>query len=161
MIPVYQTNDPGRFGPTDNGDCLRACLASLLELPLKAVPHFMETAEKARTWPIALAKWLHGRGLDLDVLHPPGDVPAVLKYMAAHHPSEHYMLLGRSGPDFGHVVIGKGGKIVHDPSRRGAPGASSPIIFRPIEQAASKTSLTSGLNSIVLSGSCRACLKNV
>lgn len=26
MIPVYQTNDPGRFGPTNNGDCFRACL---------------------------------------------------------------------------------------------------------------------------------------
>lgn len=53
MIPVYQTNHPGRFGPTDNGDCFRACVASLLALPLKAVPHLMETAEKARTWPIA------------------------------------------------------------------------------------------------------------
>ena len=118
MKPVYQAIDRPGFHATGNGDCLRACVASLLELPLEDVPHFMETPESAREWPQALTAWLHGRGRVLETLALPGDLEAALAYMAAHHPREHYILAGRAGPDFGHVIIGLGGRIVHDPSPR-------------------------------------------
>lgn len=116
MKPVYQTLDPGQFRATGNGDCLRACIASLLELPLAAVPHFMETAERARVWPDALAEWLSGRGLELEIIAPSPDLHETMHYMRRHHPGEHYILLGRTGPDFGHVVVCLDDSIVHDPA---------------------------------------------
>lgn len=53
MRPVDQTVTaaPGRTDGHDAdgtpGDCLRACVASLLVLPLDAVPHFIANAEHA------------------------------------------------------------------------------------------------------------------
>lgn len=47
MIPVTQTifADPlrgdGHNADGEPGDCLRACVASILELPLSAVPNFV------------------------------------------------------------------------------------------------------------------------
>jgi hypothetical protein len=41
------------------GNCFQACIASLFELPLEAVPNFCMEGE----WPTNLEQWLAGRGL--------------------------------------------------------------------------------------------------
>ena len=50
MIPVYQT-----IFTAETGDCYRACVASILEVPIKTLPNFMEDGpdyfnEKLEVW---------------------------------------------------------------------------------------------------------------
>ena len=56
MIKVKQTNDsiPG-------GDCLSACIASLLHMDIKDVPNFCNDAH--RDWMIPFGKWLMNKGM--------------------------------------------------------------------------------------------------
>jgi hypothetical protein len=119
MIPVMQADDTGWNGTAGvGGDCVRACVSSVLELPFAEVPHFMADPDTARVWPLALRDWLARRGLEIDTLAPAGDFDDVLRYMGRFHAGDHYILAGRSGDDFGHVVVGLGGSVVHDPSPR-------------------------------------------
>ena len=52
MTPADQefTHDPANG---QHGDCMRACIASLLDLPIAAVPHFAQLAAegKGEFWP--------------------------------------------------------------------------------------------------------------
>ncbi len=57
MRPVYQQ----RF-TADDGDCLPACLASILELPLSAVPNFCHINNGDQWWQLC-QDWLVARGL--------------------------------------------------------------------------------------------------
>ena len=65
MKPVDQihTDLPGTGAPP--GDCLRACVASVLELEPYQVPHFVELSMKISgyNWPVELAAWLAKRDL--------------------------------------------------------------------------------------------------
>ena len=56
MVKVKQTNDsiPG-------GDCMSACIASLLHMEINDVPNFC--AEAHRDWMILFGAWLHKRGM--------------------------------------------------------------------------------------------------
>ena len=63
MIPVVQSIVRGEGEPGVPGDCLRACVASIFELPLEDVPHFVADP---RTWLPALADWLSPMGLGID-----------------------------------------------------------------------------------------------
>jgi hypothetical protein len=62
MIPQLQTR------PHPNGDCVRACIASLLELPIAEVPDWLamrqdDDGEGYPTWYIEMQHWLYERGL--------------------------------------------------------------------------------------------------
>jgi len=115
MTPVDQRvldHDParGRFG-----DCLRACVASVLELPYEAVPQFAV----ADDWVERLQEWLAPRGLfylQLAVEHPYS--PGLLRYLRGH-----YLVIGEQsrGGTVHCVVGGAGGEQAHDPHplRRG------------------------------------------
>lgn len=111
-------------------DCLRASLASVLELPIDEVPHLLGSAETVRIWPLMLQGWLAGRGLVLHCIPLSADLPASLAIMAQLCEGEFYLLLGKSGPDYGHVIVGCGDAIVHDPDPevpRGSHGLSGPL----------------------------------
>jgi len=59
--PVYQT----RVSNVD-GDCLRACVASILEMPCAAVPNWLGdavAADDVHGWHGAMLEWLMDRGL--------------------------------------------------------------------------------------------------
>lgn len=59
MIPVMQqVVGDGKDG-RPMGDCLRACVASIFELPIADVPHFAE----ASSWFSAMCDWLRPMGL--------------------------------------------------------------------------------------------------
>jgi hypothetical protein len=62
MRPVDQTTLGGKDAepPTERGDCLRACIASLLELDPQEVPHFAASDEP---WSVTMNDWLGPRGL--------------------------------------------------------------------------------------------------
>lgn len=103
MRPVDQTT----YGPND-GNCLSACIASILELPIEAVPRFM-----GAYWDDFLP-WLaqHGLSASLYPSHeyvPPG-------FAVAAGPSKRFA--GRL-----HACVAFNGVVVHDPhfSRDGLP----------------------------------------
>lgn len=52
MIPVAQTNIGGR------GNCMAACLASILEIPIEEVPDYRAIDAAGGSWMNALNTWL-------------------------------------------------------------------------------------------------------
>lgn len=99
--------------PRHYGDCTRAVIASLLDLPLVDVPHFLQDADgKVYEYYTAIEAFLEARGFEIDwqtsiVYHwRPGD------------PDLYHILTGPSPrhAGIGHAVVGMNGKhIVHDP----------------------------------------------
>lgn len=81
------------------GNCLQAAVASLLDLPLAAVPHFVTFL----WWPQALELWARGEGLTYH--EEPTDTI----------PERRCIVGGKSPRGFAHAVIGEGGRIVWDP----------------------------------------------
>ena len=109
MRPVDQTG----YGVSD-GNCLSACLASILEFPIVAVPRFVSVDAR-------LHRWLADRGLSASVF-PPDSAPA--GYSIAVGPSRRFAGLM-------HACVAYDGAIVHDPhpSREGLPfGAANYVV---------------------------------
>lgn len=95
MKPVYQTILDGQ-----DGDCMAACIASLLELPIDQVPNPHTT-----TWWDDWQAWLKQRGLYL--------VEAI---GADWMPPGWGILVGTSPRgDWQHACVALNGEIVHDP----------------------------------------------
>ena len=100
MIPHTQTifvDDP-RGIP---GDCMRTAVASLLDLPTEAVPHFVLFAEPG-AWFQAFTLWLTGCGLRI-------------KPLSADNIDRECLALGMSPRDVEHVVVWGPDGLVHDP----------------------------------------------
>ena len=97
MIEVTQTEvESGK------GNCLSACLASLLEMSLKNVPYFVETD----SWYGEVQQWLQEQGLQMVLV----SVDGISRVGNIHH-----IIMG-VGPRSGrHSVIGFNRKIVFDP----------------------------------------------
>ncbi len=99
MKPVDQKYLSGGEIP---GDCVRACVCSILELPLEEVPHFVRW--HGHEWAFALSYWCDKRGIGatcLDGHHIMNDAP--------------YMLCGPSPRKGRHAVVAQAGLIIHDP----------------------------------------------
>lgn len=104
------------------GDCVRAVIASLLDLPITDVPHFVQIhADGGRNWWEHITGWLHARGLALYAVDP--SIPAL-----APRPGEYYWVSGGSprgqftGPhvfSFLHAVIYRDEQLAHDPYSEG------------------------------------------
>ena len=102
------------------GDCHRACLASVLDLPIDAVPHFMDgdkygqnTEERLQ----AQDEWLAEKGLSYVEL--PIDAPSLqecLDFVGRYSGDSHWILVAESASSIGHSVVCRGNKIVHDPT---------------------------------------------
>ena len=102
MTPVFQDKFNDTF-PHGGGNCLQAAVASLLDLPLEAVPHFMLFG---RHWPKAFRLFLKAHGFMAATYirkTPPDDG----KYRIG--------ILEEKDIDWSHAVILCGKKIVHDP----------------------------------------------
>ena len=99
------------------GDCLRACIASILELRPDEVPNFTEIkGPQARV----VTQWLSTRGLALlEVPVASMDFYFVFEYAKIWH-----IISGRGPRGLRHATVGLSGKIVHDPhpSRAGLIG---------------------------------------
>jgi hypothetical protein len=130
MIAINQTIFGNGDDGTTPGNCVQAALASLLELPLTAVPHIALFDE---FWKVALALWLKVRGKQMQVYTD--DISAawdwaqqgVSAFALDLAPSGQMMIAtgqSFSGPWL-HVVLWKSGELVHDthPNRKGLDGS--------------------------------------
>lgn len=109
MIPVDQT----QFRPSEGdgaGNCLAACIASVLELPLADVPNFAALPQDE--WFLTLEAWLRDRGLGLVVWGTDVRAP----YLDPHG-GDALLAHGKSPRgDWQHtVVVDAAGDLLHDP----------------------------------------------
>lgn len=98
------------------GDCVRACVASILELDSADVPHFFATNDPNKAH-ADMRHWLALKGYvpAYIVLDDKPELKEVLSYMVDHYGSREFMLF--CGTNTGeHCVIGQNGKIAHDPA---------------------------------------------
>lgn len=109
MTPVNQefTHQPelGIYG-----DCQRAVIASLLDLPISDVPHFfLKAKENTPLYWALLQKFLISKGFVYQELPSSADRPEFslddYHEIAGTSPRGHCL----------HAVVGRNGKIVHDP----------------------------------------------
>ena len=111
MKPVPQTVLYGEHS-TGNGNCVDACLASLLEFPLWMVPPFYAMYGRPDRF-FRIDDWLALFGLEFEFLDDIAD---------EEHLPEFYMVTGGSprNPGTGHAVIyTTGAKLAHDPHYSG------------------------------------------
>ena len=92
--------------PYEPGNCLSACVASILELPITAVPNFIDPRDdRDGLWAARLDAWLAGLGWY--AVHAPGS--------SAGAPDEFCIAWGLSVRGRPHAVVAAGDRIVHDP----------------------------------------------
>ena len=99
MKPVDQTS----FGKP-HGNCLQACIASVLELELDDVPNFME--RRGDLWQEAVKDFL--ARFDLDFID-------IAVQSEVYVPSGFHLIAGESQRGLFHSVVGLNGRLVHDP----------------------------------------------
>lgn len=138
MTPVDQLvlHDPPALG-----DCLRACVASVLDLPGQEVPHFVQigadvhgdTEDDGVAWYQEMQRFLAAHGLDVLWC----SIDQVDEYLP-WSVMDVCMLQGPSPRgDFSHIVVGRpDGTILHDPhpSRDGLAGPVTHVaLFAEVE----------------------------
>lgn len=110
MTPVDQEflHDP-EIG--QSGDCQRAVIASLLDLPISEVPHFLQEANAGGAgFYCRIGDFLEVRGLEM--LWHASPIYHLKEGVDVYHD-----IMGPSprGNGLFHAVVGCNGKIVHDP----------------------------------------------
>lgn len=124
----------------ERGDCLKCCLASVLELDYDDVPHFAGMGDR---WWIEQMNWLASRGWRYGTAHhmPDPDDPTKLAGW-----TQGYWLAGvkslRTRPDgthIGHMVVMRDNEIAWDPHPARADGhlgfEGSGWLFVPLDPA--------------------------
>ncbi len=121
MRPVTQTSfyDPDAPPDKQRGNCLTAVVASLLELPIDAVPNFVQDhvdhdADEWNWW-TRLHRFIGEHGHEMHYLRSKwGPTESVFPEPV---PGEPYTVSGISprDPRIHHIVIYRDGEMVHDP----------------------------------------------
>lgn len=101
MIPTHQTI----FSDVD-GNCVAACLASILHWPIEAIPNFVLFPEEV--WDVELERWFGRRG-----------VPVTF---TDERPKGYCVALGKSWRGTDHAVVMHNGTQVFDPNPHVRPG---------------------------------------
>jgi hypothetical protein len=120
MTPIKTTvaHDPANG---TYGDCFRAVMASLLDLPITDVPHFFETGNRdiQASW-TAVDTFLALRGLAWSETHFNGKAVPTVRWMLESikfmYRDTYIVLCGLSRRGNNHAVIVLNGEVVADPS---------------------------------------------
>ncbi len=114
----------GHSAAGESGDCLRACVASMLDIVDPAtVPNFADVPPGNWHWYVGLRNWARSLGLDVVSARPRWPIP---------FEGEHLPVVIASGKsprgDWQHAVLvdAETGELVHDPHPSGA-GLGGPI----------------------------------
>lgn len=103
MIPVDQA-----LLSAESGNCFAACVASVLELPLGAIPDFSGT----RNWFRAFERW--ARACSVVALLIP--VPRRAQWALCFAPRTPWIALGPARCGERHAVVYAGNSLSHDPN---------------------------------------------
>lgn len=116
MIKVFQTRGAS---PQHPGDCFTACIASLLDRPLKDIPDWFNGLhngqEVTSTAVEDMRTWFQMIGLYYFEFAFKMDMQAVLKAMKVHHPGVHYLIIGETRGGMIHAIICKDDEVAHNP----------------------------------------------
>ena len=110
----YRTCRVKHNPPESYGDCIRACVASIMDSD--DVPHTFDGRPPLEAWN-DLRSWLKPFNYTIFATHfqPEETIEDVFEFMDVVNPDGVYMLLCRTnGGD--HCVVCRGGKKIHDPS---------------------------------------------
>ncbi len=99
-----------------SSDCFSACLASVLEVPLKEVPNFCDMQESGNgNWHKAFLRWC--RKMGYKVVERSGRPHLrVRKMRGLEKALSHYVYDGPCFKGFYHARVGLNGERVHDPA---------------------------------------------
>lgn len=117
MKPVHcrVLHDPenGKYG-----DCLRACIASLLELDADDVPHFHHDDPGGEEANRRMYEFLEGRGYVpfWSFFDGGASLDEILNAMQVHNFDVYYLLYHKTMSEMDHVVICKGGVVDFNPA---------------------------------------------
>lgn len=100
-----------------NDDCVRACVASILELETEDLPNWFDDvdgdhAEQQRN----MQEWLASRGYIAAIIGLPGSwhYDEMFNYMRHRYSDKYYMLWCNSNGD--HAVVCQNDAVVHNPA---------------------------------------------
>ena len=113
MIPVMQVHGSTLDGLP--GDCHSAAIASILELPLAAVPYFNEGGASEDDFQERVDRYLRSQGIGTAGFRLFQDLNELLDAMSVVSRGVYYILGGMSPRGRPHSVVCWGGEIVHDP----------------------------------------------
>jgi hypothetical protein len=113
MIPVMQTIPFEADSPV-LGNCLQAAVASIYELPIEAVPHFVQFAD----WRAAVELYVRG-------------TCRLVENYTDGEPADRPLLAFGKSPrgDWQHAVVWQSGRMVHDPHPDGTGLDGPPLSF--------------------------------
>lgn len=117
MIPVYQDMTVANDG---HGNCFNACIASILERPLREVAPIHPRRpvdgqlQVNEDWHDQWDEWLRQQGYEL-VFHPPGEPPKGYSIASGKSTRTYPESHPRAGERIAHAVIAFDGVPVHDP----------------------------------------------
>lgn len=137
MRPVYQTTFKGEVAGEETGNCLAACVASILELDIADVPNFAAIPGQDGWWK-ALYEFVFSYGFHLYPVHPDHGAPE----------GAYWIAVGKSPRgNYNHCVVAHGKEIVHDPSGKAGPFldglAKELYLFVALDPARSKVEASS------------------
>lgn len=116
MKPVFQTKFSSRDRST-RGNCLAACVASLLEISIEHVP---EWEEMDKEWGDSFISFLEEKGIDFNGTFTMSGAAHSWQWLIDNGYQGidgHYIVCGKSPrfPQIDHAVIYRYGEMVHDP----------------------------------------------
>ena len=117
MNRIYQTiqNNGGQ-----NGDCFRCCIASILELPARNVPHFYQNvANGGYTTPEEdrrVVAWFQALHMSYFETGYKQNFYSMMQFMGDLTPDLTYVLSGGTADHFAHSVVCRGNQIIHNPA---------------------------------------------
>lgn len=102
--------------PDSYGDCVRACVASVLELEAREVPHFYETGDGELAFEL-MREFLREHGLIPAYFPVSGEASLqdVLEFMNDHYANVDYLMFCETNAG-NHCVVGHNDVIIHDPA---------------------------------------------
>lgn len=102
------------------GDCMRACVASIMDIANpEDVPHFAHDGCDGETAHARMQEYVSSLGFACFSIGTGLDREALMAEMALQ-PDFHYMLFGATHAG-NHVVVCRGGEVVHDPAWSRSP----------------------------------------
>ena len=129
---IFAERDDGHSAAGVPGNCIQACVASLLDLELHEVPHFAVYVD----WFAAMRRWARERGGDFTYYQFDQEQYAEAWERQVEWGREHWAHVILSGPSprgpFWHVVVGNVDReVVHDPhpSRAGLLEVRDAIVY--------------------------------